>query len=534
MRFLRPRLRIAAAIERVLGCINAVVLSVVIGLFITGILVWKTMPTEEELGTRYVPYSQKDLSSTLDKPFYKGCVDTEQYISDPKYHKMSAAFVVLTRNRELEEVIESMRSIESHFNQWFNYPYVFLNDEPFSDEFKTQIVASTNALVEFGTIDEADWNFPPEVSNSLKYHYAMDNQGDRRIMYGNLESYHKMCRFYSGLFYKHPLVQKYEWYWRLEPGVEFFCDLTYDPFYEMDANDKSYGFTILLPELYWTVPNLYRYTKAFLNKYKVSKTSLWPLFSKNYDLVELPEEVDEATLKDLKHHKKWMNSKEDVDAKISEIVVIKELVKNPHDSKLRKEGLNRLITRAKSQIPLLEDKFDAEEYNLCHFWSNFEIARVSAFDNDIYNSYFQYLEKSGGFWTERWGDAPVHSLGLALVLDASDIHYFRDIGYQHTKVRHCPANSMEHGFLPYKPKSPRYKHRRKYDNGKTYGSGCRCRCPRNIGEYEEIVPDCLSNWLDLNFYEDTNTKSTKPQWNEKTEQLRREYLDKLKMWDDLG
>jgi mannosyltransferase len=27
-------------------------------------------------------------------------------------------------------------------------------------------------------------------------------------------------------FYKHKLLQKYEWYWRLEPEIKYFCDIT--------------------------------------------------------------------------------------------------------------------------------------------------------------------------------------------------------------------------------------------------------------------------------------------------------------------
>lgn len=30
------------------------------------------------------------------------------------------------------------------------------------------------------------------------------------------------CRF----FYKHELLQKYTWYWRLEPEIKYFCDIT--------------------------------------------------------------------------------------------------------------------------------------------------------------------------------------------------------------------------------------------------------------------------------------------------------------------
>lgn len=31
---------------------------------------------------------------------------------------------------------------------------------------------------------------------------------------------------HSRFFYKHELLQKYEWYWRIEPEIKYFCDIT--------------------------------------------------------------------------------------------------------------------------------------------------------------------------------------------------------------------------------------------------------------------------------------------------------------------
>ncbi|EEB95655.1 hypothetical protein MPER_05336 [Moniliophthora perniciosa FA553] len=50
-----------------------------------------------------------------------------------------------------------------------------------------------------------------------------------------------MCRFNSGFFFKHPLLQKYKWYWRIEPSVKFHCNIKDDPFLFMEKNDKVYG-----------------------------------------------------------------------------------------------------------------------------------------------------------------------------------------------------------------------------------------------------------------------------------------------------
>lgn len=45
--------------------------------------------------------------------------------------------------------------------------------------------------------------------------------------------------------------------------------------------------------------------------------------------------------------------------------------------------------------------------------------------------FFEHLDKQGGFYYERWGDAPVHSIGAALFANKSQIHFFDDIGYRH-------------------------------------------------------------------------------------------------------
>ena len=84
-----------------------------------------------------------------------------------------------------------------------------------------------------------------------------------------------------------------------------------------------------------------------------------------------------------------------------------------------------------------------ESYNLCHFWSNFEIGDLDFWRGDAYRAFFDYLDHAGGFFYERWGDAPVHSIAAALLLDKEEIHYFQDIGYWHVPFQNCPVNKEE-------------------------------------------------------------------------------------------
>jgi alpha 1,2-mannosyltransferase len=79
-------------------------------------------------------------------------------------------------------------------------------------------------------------------------------------------------------------------------------------------------------------------------------------------------------------------------------------------------------------------------YNGCHFWSNFEIGALSFFRSPAYSAYFDYLDRAGGFFYERWGDAPVHSLAVGMFLSRDQVYYFDEIGYKHEPFGHCPAD----------------------------------------------------------------------------------------------
>lgn len=70
-------------------------------------------------------------------------------------------------------------------------------------------------------------------------------------------------------------------------------------------------------------------------------------------------------------------------------------------------------------------------YNLCQFWNNFEIVSVGWLRSPEYQSYFRFLDQAGGFYYERWGDAPIRTLAAGMLLEPRDVHYFRDIGYFH-------------------------------------------------------------------------------------------------------
>jgi mannosyltransferase len=162
----------------------------------------------------------RKISEKHDKVFVTGCLEP-----DTSQPRANAAFVVLARNKELDGVIQSMKSVERHFNRWYHYPYVFLNDGEFNETFKETVQKYASSTVEFGKVGPDMWGYPDWVDEKVAKE-GIAKQGDAAVMYGGLESYHHMCRFYSGFFFNHPLLLKYEWYWRVEPEITYFCDIT--------------------------------------------------------------------------------------------------------------------------------------------------------------------------------------------------------------------------------------------------------------------------------------------------------------------
>ncbi|AET38277.1 glycosyltransferase family 15 protein Ecym_2558 [Eremothecium cymbalariae DBVPG len=280
--------------------------------------------------------------------------------------KPKACFVSLVRNEALWDIVPSIQQVEDRFNRNYKYPWVFLNDVPFTDEFKHVVSNIVSGSVEFGIIPKEHWSYPNWIDQE-KAAKARQEMAENNIIYGGSEPYRHMCRFESGFFWRHPLLKKFNWYWRVEPSTQLYCDIKYDVFKWMQEHKKVYGFTISIREYEATIKTLWETTKQFMKEYP------------NY---------------------------------------------------IEKDNMMAFIS---------DD--NGKTYNLCHFWSNFEIASLDFWRSDRYKTYFEYLDKAGGFFYERWGDAPVHSIAAALMLRKDQIHYFADIGYHHPPYSNCPADN---------------------------------------------------------------------------------------------
>ncbi|KAL5519385.1 hypothetical protein ACEPAH_1068 [Sanghuangporus vaninii] len=321
---------------------------------------WRTGPASAKLSQPLGSASTSDLIDLLSERLGN---DSVAGVTPEQPIRANAVIVMLVRNSEVNDAALAIKQVEDRFNHKYNYPWVFLNDEPFHERFIQRTSQLTSGNVSYGVIPEEHWKQPAWIDEDR----ARDGRNRlmaQGIIYGGSVSYRNMCRFNSGFFYRHELLKPYRYYWRVEPGVKYFCDIDYDPFLMMQEQQKVYGYTISLYEWGQTIPTLWDTVKDFI--------------------------------KDHPEH----------------------LAENNSMSFISNDG--------------------GKSFNLCHFWSNFEIADMDFWRAPAYTAFFDYLEKTGGFYYERWGDAPVHSIAASLFARKDQVHFFRDIGYRHDPFQRCP------------------------------------------------------------------------------------------------
>jgi hypothetical protein len=92
------------------------------------------------------------------------------------------------RNREQKDALIAMKNIEERFNQYYRYPWTFLNDEDFTEDFKLQTSRIASGEVQYGLIPHEHWSIPDFIDDA-KFRQKLQEFEDKKIIYGGSESY---------------------------------------------------------------------------------------------------------------------------------------------------------------------------------------------------------------------------------------------------------------------------------------------------------------------------------------------------------
>jgi alpha 1,2-mannosyltransferase len=107
---------------------------------------------------------------------------------------------ILARNSDLNGVVKSVKQMEDRFNKKFGYPYVFLNEQPFEENFiksvlsfvsivlfltssRSRVRELTDSSVEFGLIPKEHW-YQPDWIDEEKASESRKKMAENNVIYG--------------------------------------------------------------------------------------------------------------------------------------------------------------------------------------------------------------------------------------------------------------------------------------------------------------------------------------------------------------
>jgi len=291
---------------------------------------------------------------------------------------------------------KSLESLHYNFLQWNDRYPVFVFYESSHRNFltadvrsrleaatKTLLAKTSSPLLSFHEIIGFD-EIPPYVKD-IPATFA-----DRGI------GYRFMCRFWAYGFFNQPAASSLRYYWRLDTDLFLRRSIRIDPFQRMEARNMMYFHGVSAFESPAVVIGLWDTALEYMRARHIHPNKM-VLLSK---LVALTN-----------HHEQAILSED-------------------------RSGVERV------QSMPLDDAIDllkSAGYNNFIYYNNFELSRVDIWRSPEYLDFFFFLDRAGGIFTHRWGDAPIRTLALAVLHDSlgnwSSVEQWGGLCYEHQGYR---------------------------------------------------------------------------------------------------
>jgi hypothetical protein len=205
--------------------------------------------------------------------------------------------------------------------------------------------------------------------NFTEYAAAPGAAGAPALVYGKSMGYRHMCRFFAGLIAHHPALAEFDFYWRLDSDSRLSENVRYDVFAQLPCHG-------------WR----YTYAQTACDAPGVT-AGLWQTVASHYAQLTRGGDLAVRLTGILTEHGTCDHSEE-----------------------------------AGAQGPA---------WNNVIFYNNWEIVDLSWLRSAEYADFFAAVDAAGGFYTNRWGDAPVRTLLVHALLAPEEIHRFSYFRFRH-------------------------------------------------------------------------------------------------------
>jgi hypothetical protein len=165
-----------------------------------------------------------------------------------------------------------------------NYPIIVYHDDIDNDS-QNKLIIQLGNLIKCKmqiTFEKVDFVLPDFIST--------DNQKYNPPLSQFRMGYRHMCRWFSGEIYKHPSLQDYEWYMRLDSDSFLLSAFKNDIFEEMEEKNLTYAYMSELDkDEDFVVGGLFETTKQYaaLNNLPLTQTWNREMYYTNFEIGKL-------------------------------------------------------------------------------------------------------------------------------------------------------------------------------------------------------------------------------------------------------
>lgn len=209
------------------------------------------------------------------------CELLKEYLDKWPASKPTGAIYYLTQKSRLNYLQKSLQSLDENFNNEFQYPVIIFHErELFA--FRRKIKEFTKSTVFFQEITLSQPHF---LTQNIKF----------RIPCLSTISYRKMCRFHAKEIYEYPIIQDFDYLFRLDDDSLITNPVHYDVFKFMQEKRLLYGYiwmhydALSCTEGLWEATENYvnisgvtphffhewKRPRLYYNNFEISKTQLW-------------------------------------------------------------------------------------------------------------------------------------------------------------------------------------------------------------------------------------------------------------------
>ncbi|KAG0242504.1 hypothetical protein BGX31_000278 [Mortierella sp. GBA43] len=183
---------------------------------------------------------------------------------------VGGVLVMLVHEDEIQEARETIRQVEDRFNRDRNYPWVILSPLPLTNRSQILVRHLSKGVMSFGAIPHEQWRLPTwiQAAKVRNGDYAKMRMGMNKT---SLMTRHRW-RYMSGFLAQHELLDPYEFFWRIDPGVEMFCDMEDDPMTMMKYSAQKFAWSVSSVVNDAGVPSAW----SFIQKFKAIHPHLLP------------------------------------------------------------------------------------------------------------------------------------------------------------------------------------------------------------------------------------------------------------------